>query len=472
MNDAAQTPSAADPAVAKPAIAKMINLAWFADAVGAQLQGADAQVQRVNIDSRSAASGDLFVALRGERFDGHAFAAGAASAGAVGILCERQVDQPLAQIVVKDSLEALQAASRAWRQRFTLPLVAVTGSNGKTTTKQMLAAIFASRGAVLATRGNFNNHIGMPLTLLELREQHRTAVIEMGANHPGEIALLTSLAIPDVAVITQAGDAHLDGFGSREGVARAKGELIAGLSADGIAVINADDAFAPLWRSLASGRQLSFGIEQAADVRATAIRSVAPGSRFQLEIPGSEAPVALALPGRHNIMNALAAAACAAALGMEADEIAQGLARIEPAQGRVIWKQANKGARVIDDSYNANPTSMLAGLELLAQQSGQRWAVLGGMAELGADSAALHEWCGAKARELKIERLCTLGDSGRYYARGFGAGAEQFDELDALLRALEPDLARDVSVLVKGSRAARMERVVAALCGDASAETH
>jgi UDP-N-acetylmuramoyl-tripeptide--D-alanyl-D-alanine ligase len=288
----------------------------------------------------------------------------------------------------------------------------------------------------------------------------------MGANHLGEIARLTGLAQPQVGVITQAGDAHLEGFGSREGVARGKGELFAGMNSDGIAVINVDDAYADLWRGLARGQRLTFGIELPADVSARRIRARADGSAFELVVPGGESQVDLPLPGRHNVMNALAAAACGVALGLAADVIAQGLAQVESAQGRVVWKTTRQGARLIDDSYNANPTSMRAGLELLAQQGGARWAVLGGMAELGQSSAALHEACGAHARKLGIERLFTLGPSGDAYARGYGAATERYDDADALNRVLANDLGAGVTLLVKGSRSARMERIVAAQCGE------
>jgi UDP-N-acetylmuramoyl-tripeptide--D-alanyl-D-alanine ligase len=369
---------------------------------------------------------------------------------------------------VPDALAALQAAARTWRARFSLPVIAVTGSNGKTTTKQLLAALFAQRGAVLATRGNLNNHIGVPLTLLELRQTHRTAVIEMGANHPGEIARLTELARPDVGVITQAGDAHLEGFGSRKGVARAKGELFAGLPEQGVAAINADDEYAPLWRDLARGRRISFGIVQPADVRARAISATAQGSRLRLEVPGGAADLHLPLPGRHNVMNALAAAACGVALGLDATAIAQGLEQVQSAQGRVAWKTTTAGARLIDDSYNANPTSMRAGLEWLAQQPGRRWAVLGGMAELGPDSARLHQDCGRAARQLGIDRLLLLGAEAADYARGYGADAECFASLDALVGRIAAEPGADLTLLVKGSRSARMERVVAALCGESS----
>jgi len=451
----------------------MARLSWFAQAMGAPLVGDDRDVLRVTTDSRDVRAGDLFVALRGDRFDGHDFVAGAAREGAVGVVVERELDAgSAARLRVGDALVALQVAAQAWRKRHAIPVVAVTGSNGKTTTKQLLASVFAARGDVLATRGNLNNHIGLPLTLLELRDAHRTAVIEMGANHAGEIARLTELTQPDVGVITQAGDAHLEGFGSREGVARAKGELFSGLHDGGIAVINADDAYADLWRGLARGQQLSFGIELPADVSARRIESVDAGSTFQLSIPGGDAQVKLPLPGRHNVMNALAAAACGAALGLDAEVIAEGLGRVESAQGRVVWKTTLQGARLIDDSYNANPTSLKAGLDLLAQQKGARWAVLGGMAELGASSPSLHEQCGRHARDLGIERLFVLGPAGEHYARGFGRATERYDDAEALGRALARDLGGDAIVLVKGSRSARMERIVAALCGEIDQGNH
>lgn len=451
----------------------MAPMTWFAQAMGASLAGANREVLRVTTDSRDVRAGDLFVALRGERFDGHDFVAGAALAGAVGVVVERDLDAgAAARLRVGDALVALQAAAQAWRGRHTMPVVAVTGSNGKTTTKQLLASVFAARGEVLATRGNLNNHIGLPLTLLELREAHHTAVIEMGANHPGEIARLTELTQPDVGVITQAGDAHLEGFGSREGVARAKGELFAGLRAGAIAVINADDAYAGLWRSLARGQQLSFGIEMPADVSARRIEPIDTGTSFELSIPGGDAQVRLPLPGRHNVMNALAAAACGAALGLDAEVIAERLGHVESAQGRVVWKTTLQRARLIDDSYNANPTSLKAGLELLAQQKGARWAVLGGMAELGASSPSLHEECGRHARDLGIDRLFVLGPAGEHYARGFGRATERYDDAEALSRVLARELGGDVVVLVKGSRSARMERIVAALCGETDQGNH
>lgn len=454
----------------------MTALSEIRSLLGAELRHGDARFERVVIDSRAVQAGDLFVALRGETHDGHAFVAQARAAGAVGAVVSDWVDVELPQLQVADTLAALQKMGAAARAQFRQPVVAVTGSNGKTTTKQMLAAVFAVRGPVLATQGNLNNHIGVPLTLLRLRDQHRTAVIEMGANHPGEIALLTSLARPDVGVVTQAGDAHLEGFGSREGVARAKGELFAGIDG-GVAAINADDAYAPLWRQLAARASiLSFGLRAQADVRAEQLEleplEDAVGSRFVLRTPTGSASVHLPMPGRHNVMNALAAAACGIALGLDADVIAAGLARVEGAKGRLSWLRTPEGARVLDDSYNANPTSLRAAMELLAALPGRRWLVLGGMAELGPDAPRLHREAGTLAKSLGIDRLCTLGALAAEAAQGFGAGAEVFADAQALSAVLRTSLGEDTVILVKGSRSARMERVVAALTGQGLEGAH
>lgn len=452
----------------------MMALSELGRAIGGELRHGDAVFSRVGIDGRAVQTGDLFVALRGERHDGHAFVRQAREAGAVAALVAEWVDIDLPQLRVPDTLDALQRASAHWRSRYTHPVVAVTGSNGKTTTKQLLAAIFAERGPVLATHGNLNNHIGVPLTLLRLRDEHRTAVIEMGANHAGEIALLTRLARPDIGVVTQAGDAHLEGFGSRDGVAHAKGELFAGLEG-GVAVINADDPYADLWRGMASRASLlSFGFGEAANVRATHVvaNDDGTGTRFALNTPAGDAPVRLPLAGRHNVLNALAAAACGVALGLDADVIAAGLERVEAPQGRVSWLNTAKGARVLDDSYNANPGSLRAGMELLAGLPGRRWLALGAMAELGADAAQLHFEAGRQARALGLDGIYALGSMAGEAARGFGTGAEVFETPTALAEALQSVLDAHSVVLVKGSRSSRMERVVEALVGTGAGGAH
>jgi UDP-N-acetylmuramoyl-tripeptide--D-alanyl-D-alanine ligase len=387
----------------------MERLSDLARRLGAKRVGDDAAFVRVVTDTRQLQPGDLFVALRGEHFDGHDFVLRAASLGAAGCVVARQIAGSAAQVVVPDTLRALQDYATRWRNDAQLPVVAVTGSNGKTTTKQLLAAIAAARGPVLYTEGNLNNHIGVPLTLLRLRADHRTAVIEMGANHLGEIAQLAAIARPDIGVVTMAGDAHLEGFGSREGVARGKGELFAALEG-GVAVINADDPYAPLWRSLAQRASvLSFGVDAAADVRAERVVLTATESSFRLVTPEGHAEVRLPLPGRHNITNALAAAAAAVALAISPDAIAAGLARVQPAAGRLSWRSTREGARLLDDTYNANPSSLRAALELLATLEPPRWLVLGDMKELGADAAELHEQAGRTARQLGIDRVYTVG---------------------------------------------------------------
>ncbi|MDB5969570.1 MAG: UDP-N-acetylmuramoyl-tripeptide--D-alanyl-D-alanine ligase [Hydrocarboniphaga sp.] len=464
-------------------VTPMEALSRAAQRISAEFVGTDAVFNRVISDTRQLQRGDLFVALVGEHHDGHDFLRRAASLGAAGALVSRRIDTELPQILVPDTLRGLQDYARAWRSTFSAPLIGVTGSNGKTTTKQLLAAVLAARGPVLATEGNLNNHIGVPLTLARLRAEHRSAVIEMGANHPHEIAQLASLARPDIGIVTQAGDAHLEGFGTREGVARSKGELFTALGARGTAVINADDAYAALWRDLAGlARKLTFGFAAGADVRAENVQSFTlaggrSGSRFMLITPSGRAEVELPLPGRHNIANALAAAACGVALDMDAADIAAGLGKVQGAAGRVDWKTTLQGARLIDDSYNANPTSLRAGLELLAAQKGRRWAVLGGMAELGPTAPELHEAAGRAARDLGIDRLYAQGALAAHYARGYGSGAKIFDDTAALIAAIEHDLkhelkqdlkkepAADVTLLVKGSRSARMDAVVQALVG-------
>lgn len=448
----------------------MFALSDLAAPLAAELRGNDLRFSQVTTDSRGVADGALFVALKGDRFDGHAFVAQARAGGAVAALVSEFVDVEIPQLKVADTLLGLQKIAALWRSRFSIPVVAVTGSNGKTTTKQMLASVFAMRGPVLATQGNLNNHIGVPLTLLRLRGEHRTAVIEMGANHAGEIALLASIARPDVGVVTQAGDAHLEGFGSRAGVAKAKGELFAALGADGIAVINADDEYFPLWRALAGDASvLSFGLRDGVDVQALHLEPLpGAGSRFTLATPSGRVELSLPMPGRHNVMNALAAASCGIALGMEPGQIAIGLARSEAAGGRLNWKATVQGARLLDDSYNANPSSLRAGLELLAQLPGRRWLVLGNMAELGSAAAQLHAEAGRSARQLGIERLFAVGPFSSEAVRAFGDGAERFDDTEQLAAALAPQLDRTITLLVKGSRSARMERVVSALTGESS----
>lgn len=441
-----------------------LHAAEIAVLVGGRLVGDDTAVQGVGTDTRSLDTGALFVALRGDHFDGHEFVRRAASLGAAAALVDQESDVALPQIVVDDTMAALQRFAAAWRLRCSAQVFAVTGSNGKTTVKEMLASILRQSASVLATRGNLNNHIGVPLTLLELEATHDYAVIELGANHPGEIALLTRLVRPHAGVITNAADAHLEGFGSREGVARAKGELFADLAADGNAVINADDSFASLWAELAGDRrQVTFGFGRGAAVRARALEYDGALTRFRLVTPDGEAAVELPLAGRHNVANALAAAAVCWSMNVPVPTIAAGLGDVTTVAGRLQRRKTAAGATLIDDSYNANPSSLAAALQVLASEGGRGWLVLGDMGELGEDAEAAHAEAGRQARQAGVDRLFAVGALSAAAAKAFGAGGQHFIERDALIAALAQDLAEGVTVLVKGSRAAAMEQVVTAL---------
>lgn len=429
---------------------------------GAELHGADAAVSGASIDTRSLLPGQLFVALPGARVDGHDFVARAAEAGAAGALVNRIVDCQLPQLLVADVLQALQAIATHWRQLWAElsggKLVGVTGSNGKTSVKAMLASVLQQGFSVFATPGNLNNHIGVPLSLLNLRPDHQRAVIEMGANHPGEIAELAEIAKPDVGVVTNAGDAHLEGFGSRDGVARAKGELFAALGAGQTAIINADDVYAPLWRELAAPAScISFGRHDA-DVLAANERDGA----FQLQTPLGSCAVSLQLSGSHNIMNALAAAAALIPMGCDLEQIKTGLELVAPVQGRLQAVDLS-GVQLINDAYNANPDSVLAAIEVLAQCVPVRHLVIGDMAELGEVSDSAHAQIGVQAREHGIEQLWTCGVSAQLAAQAFGDGAQSFDSQAELAAELRQCIKAGDSVLVKGSRSAQMERVVSAL---------
>ena len=439
----------------------------FARACGGRLQGADRDFRAVSSDSRTLAAGDLFIALRGPRFNGNEFVGAAFSAGAAGALVDSPQPLELAQIVVADTQEALTRAGHAWRAALTLPVVGIAGSNGKTTAKEMTAAILSQAGSCLATRGNLNNHIGVPLTLLRLEASHRFAVIEMGANRAGEVAELLKVACPTVGLITNAGAEHLEGFGSLEGVARAEGEMVAGLFPSATAVLNADDDFVSLWRGMTPARVVTFGIAKAADFRASELRTTlgVDGflTRFNLSSPLGRAPIELHLGGRHNVANALGAAAAAAAAGASLEHIVAGLAAVRPVPGRLQLKQAACGAWIIDDSYNANPSSVRAGIEVLASIEGRRWLVLGDMAELGEFAEEAHSQIGAFARERGIERLLATGSLAALAVERFGTGGQWFPDTEALAGELLRSLSSDVRLLVKGSRVNRLERVVGTL---------
>ncbi|KAF0814834.1 UDP-N-acetylmuramoyl-tripeptide--D-alanyl-D-alanine ligase [Andreprevotia sp. IGB-42] len=446
----------------------MLNLRETALAVSGHLAGdGDIAFSRVTTDSRDIRAGDLFIALKGERFDGHAFAADALARGAVAVVVEAGLAGGN-QIVVADTLVALGVLARYWRNKIAPVVVAITGSNGKTTVKEMTAAVLAhcmGSEAVLATQGNLNNHIGVPLTLLSLRAGHRYAVVEMGMNHFGEIDYLTRMAEPDVALVNNAGSAHLEALGSVEGVARAKGEIFAGLRKDGTAVINADDAYAELWARLANGnKQVTFGVKTA-EVCAREVTLDAAESRFILSTPHAEAQLLLPVPGMHNISNALATTAIAHALGIPLNRIADGLESYHGVKGRLQAKVAFNGARLIDDTYNANPDSMKAAIDVLVNAGSASVLVLGDIGEIGSDGPALHAEIGAYAKARGVAALYTLGEQMQHAADAF-AGARHFDDVDALIAVLRASITADSAVLVKGSRFMRMERVVDALCAD------
>ncbi len=412
-------------------------------------------------DTRRLAPGNLFAALPGGRDDGHRFVADAARAGAVAALVQRSVDAPLTQIVVPDVIRAMGLLAHHWRRSLPVRVIGITGSNGKTTVKNMLAAVLGRVSPTLATGGNYNNEIGVPLTLAGLDASHRYAVIEMGCGRPGDIEYLAGIAAPEVGLVTNAGPAHLDGLGDLDGVARTKGEMFAALDADGTAVINRDDRYYEYWAGLCpQARRITFGSHAEADVR------WADGSgRERVITELGEFELSLQLPGIHNRINALAATAAALALGIDLDAIADGLAHVTPEPGRLETLATDQGWHLIDDSYNANPASLYAALQVLGQCDGRRWLVLGDMAELGEDSDKLHREIGRAARDLGVERLFTVGERAHAAADAFGRGAESFDAIEDLIERLGEQLEPDVHCLVKGSRSARMERVIERLCG-------
>jgi UDP-N-acetylmuramoyl-tripeptide--D-alanyl-D-alanine ligase len=450
----------------------MLRLSEAASAMNAVLNGADAPVSGISTDSRRILPGELFIALKGERFDGSAFVEQAKRSGAVAAVVEASAfkggEAPaLPLLMVGDTRQALADLALYWRRRFTFPFVAVTGSNGKTTVKEMLAAILreacaGDMNAVLATEGNLNNDIGVPLTLLKLRASHRFAVIEIGMNHPGEIRYCTMLALPNVAIVNNAQQAHLEGLGDVAAVARAKGEIFDGLLAGGTAVINADDAQAGMWRELAKGKRvLEFGLENDADVSAK-VELTPQGSVLDLTTPLGSSRTQLRVAGIHNVRNALAAASAAVALRIPLEAICRGLAKFAGVKGRLARKSGRRGATIIDDTYNANPGSVTAAIDVLKTAKGKKILVLGDMGELGDDAAALHRTIGAHARQAGIDALYALGNLSRHAAHEFGSGVH-FEGLSALLAALEPELDSETTVLVKGSRFMQMERVVQAL---------
>lgn len=456
----------------------MMTLREAAQAMNGQLIGADAALVGVSTDSRKILPGELFVALRGETFDGHGFVATAKAAGCVAAVIDSLAPEGLQQlglplIVVTDTRRALGALAAWWRSRFDIPVVAVTGSNGKTTTKEMITGILrtAFGNAVLATQGNLNNDIGLPLTLLQLKDSHRAAVIEMGMNHPGEIAYLARLARPTVAIVTNAQRAHLAGMGTLETIATEKGSVFMALAKSGVAVINSDDPWASLWRSQGAGRHvMDFSFEQDASVRG---RGYTHGleSRLSITAQGKTVEVVLSVPGAHNARNALGAATVGIAAGISLESVRDGLAAFVGVKGRLQRKDGLNGAVVLDDTYNANPDSVRAGIDVLAATVGRKILVLGDMGEIGDMTGQFHDEVGGYAKSQGIDRLLAFGESSVLAAHNFGAGGEHFRKIEDLVVALTAEMAAGTTVLIKGSRFMRMERVVDAVLADGEAKS-
>ncbi|GMR01307.1 MAG: UDP-N-acetylmuramoyl-tripeptide--D-alanyl-D-alanine ligase [Gammaproteobacteria bacterium] len=445
-------------------------MSQVAQALGATLHGDDVMMTGVSKDTRDIHAGDLYVALKGERFDGHQFVADASSSGAVGALVSEALSLDVPQVQVDDTRIALGKLAAHWRQiwghqQFNGKLIGITGSNGKTSVKEMCGKILsdhAGASAVLSTKGNLNNDIGLPMTLLELTEQHQFAVIEMGANHVGEIDYLSEIAKPDVALVNNAGLAHLEGFGSLENIAKSKAEIYNGMSESGVAVINQDDAFASYWKDYCSNLKIiSFSMQdESADIYARFIEN----NRYQIITDAEKADLTLSVPGKHNVMNALAAIAVTSSLGLSLQSIVSSLSAFENIQGRLSVKRSAVGYQLIDDTYNANPLSVTAAIDVLVsmheQVRGDAVLVLGDMAELGEDAEKLHGEIGEKAKSAGIQVLYATGKLSESTIDAFGENGFYFKNKNELIKALNKNLTADEVVLVKGSRSAAMEEVV------------
>ena len=442
-----------------------MSLSQAATVLGGELRGSDLRFTSVCTDSRTLKSGDLFVALRGERYDGHDFVAKAAAAGAVGALIDRAHAQAvtLPVAVVEDTTVALGALAAHWRRQFVIPLVAVAGSNGKTTVKEMIAACLRAHfgdEAVLATRGNLNNHIGLPLSLLTLREAHRVGVVEVGMNHPGETAELAKIAAPTIAVVNNAQREHQEFMRSVADVADEHASLIKALPDDGVAVINADDAHAGVWRAVAGRRQVrDFSLGQKAAVSAVCELRAA-SARLAVSTPEGAAELELPLAGEHNARNALAAIAAATAAGATLQSCVRALSGFAAVKGRLQIKRSRQGALLIDDTYNANPDSVRAAIDVLARAPGRKLLVLGDMGEVGDQGSDFHIEIGAYARDRGIDALYALGELAAHAVRAFGEGGRHYAGIEALLVDVGTALGPQAAVLVKGSRFMQMERVV------------
>ena len=437
-----------------------LTLSTAAELTGGRLVGDDQTFAGVCTDSRQLTPTCLFAALKGDRADGHDFAGQAIDGGACAVLCQRPLENIAAQIIVEDVLHALGVLARGWRKQLNPVVVAITGSNGKTTVKEIVATILADSTPILASQGNFNNELGLPLTLFRLTAEHRYAVLELGASKAGDIRYLADICLPDVGLVNNAGPAHLQGFGSLEGVAQAKGELLAALPETGNAVFNGDQQWADLWASLSSaGNVARFGENPGHAVNGRRLAD----DMIEINTPADSFKLRFPLPGQHNLMNALAATAVATALEVPLAQIRSGLESVSPVTGRLNRIVSPRGWTVIDDSYNANPASLYAGLQVLAEQSSEPWLVLGDMLELGGGSRKLHSEVGEAAAGLGVKRLYCVGELSRAAAETFGKDARHFPAKESLIGALLTDIHPGITCLIKGSRSMGMESVVAAL---------
>ncbi len=439
--------------------------------VEGDLSGQDIEISSVSIDTRTLSEGDLYIAIKGQNFDGHTFITKAEQVGASAVLVEHEVDSKLPQIIVKDTHLALAELAGAWNIKADVKAIGITGSNGKTTVKEMIAGILNIDATVLYTKGNLNNDIGVPLTLLRLDKDHQYAVIEMGANHAGEIKYSSHYVQPTVAVITNVGSAHIEGFGSLEQTARAKGEIIESLQKDGVAVLNKDDEFYPLWSEMAEDRKtVTFGLNKTADIRAEDIAFNSQNNEFEtcfkLVTADESKAIKLSLAGEHNVSNALAAAASCLSVGIGLQQVKQGLESMQSVIGRLQSLETKQGTTVIDDTYNANPSSLKVALDVLNTCKGEHWVVLGALGEMGTETLKIHREMGELIKSNNVVRLLTIGSDAETTSQAFGKGATFFSSQAALIAMLKENLKGVESVLIKGSRAQKMEQVVAALVDD------
>lgn len=439
-----------------------VSLSQLASAVDGKLTGDDCQISGFSTDTRTVNGGDVYFCLRGDKFDGHDFVQDAIAKGAQAIVCEKDLGSGVPQLLVNDTRRAFGRFAMLWRQQFKKPVIGVTGSNGKTTVKQLLASIFTEKGELHCTRANDNNDIGVPQTLLGLREEHEFAVVEMGASAKGEIKWLGELVQPTVSVITNAGAAHLEGFGDAQSVAEEKAWIYRSLPVNGTAVVNADDRFVDYWKGICEGKKIiTFG--ESGEV--VAMRN-SDGS-ISVTYAGETVHCSYQLPGQHNVHNAAAASACAIAAGVSLEVIGKGLAASEPVAGRLNFLDLANDITVVDDTYNANPASTRAAIDVLGELSGSRFVALGDLLELGANEINEHRLIGEYAQSNKVDRLYAYGELSKHAVQEFGAGGywyqNQEDLIEDLIEALSEEVSGSCAVLVKGSRSMTMERVTAAV---------